>query len=144
MIKVTVNGLEVSQLARNLPVALARDVLLQMSQVAHDRVQAGADRHTKTGALFRSVYNRQTPSGGREVGHDPVAAPYAQWVVFGARPHIIRPKNKKALRFPVFSGFRFAKSVKHPGYRGDDYMTAAANAAVVEFAAIVDRVLKDQ
>mgnify|MGYP001005245243 CR=1 FL=1 len=73
-----------------------RLTILQMSQVAYDDMQAGAGRHNKTGALFRSVYNRSIPKG-REVGHDPGQAPHAIFVVMGTRPHEIRPKNKKAV-----------------------------------------------
>lgn len=143
MIEFKITGVNVAQTwVRDLPPNVAKDVVLRMSQIAYDAVQLGADRHTKTGALFQSVYNRQIPNG-REVGHDPTRAPYAQFVIFGTRPHVIRPKNKKALRWPAGAGFRFAKFVNHPGYRGDDYMTTAADYAVRQFANLVDQSLKD-
>ena len=62
------------------------------------RPSRGAGRHFKTGALFRSLYNRSIPHG-REVGHDPQAAPHALFVNFGTRAHRIYPKSKKALRW---------------------------------------------
>jgi hypothetical protein len=125
-----------------LPAKLEKQVLLQMSQIAYDTAQQGADRHTKTGALFQSLYNRAIPNG-REVGHDPQRAPYAQFVVFGSRPHTITPKNKKALRWAIPGGFAFAKSVKHPGYIGDNYMNRAADEAIRQFDRIVTEALKD-
>ena len=41
---------------------------------------------------------------------------YAAVHEFGTGPFIIRPKNKKALRFSVGGAFHFAKSVRHPGF----------------------------
>ena len=45
----------------------------------------------------------------------------AKWFEEGTKPHIIRPKDKKSLRFRStkgnkgFGNFVFAKEVKHPG-----------------------------
>lgn len=41
---------------------------------------------------------------------------YAAVHEFGTAPYIIRPKNKKALRFSVGTAFHFAKQVRHPGF----------------------------
>ncbi len=135
---------------QQLPLRLEASVIRQMSQVAYDKMQAGAGRHFKTGALFRSLYNRSIPKG-REVGHDPLATrikgtdlSYDRLVIFGTKPHKIYPKNKKALRWSGGGAFHFAKFVNHPGYRGDNYMQAAADAAVVQFAAIVTAAMKEQ
>ena len=126
-----------------LPDKLRREVVLKMSQIAHDTAHAGADKHTNTGALVQSLYNRALPGGGREVGHDPERAPHAIFVHWGTRPHTIRPKNKKALRWAVGGKFAFAKEVQHPGYKGDAWMVRAADDAVKSFAAIVDQAIKD-
>lgn len=120
-----------------IPQSLEREVILQMSQVAYDEIQREADKHTVSGALFDSVYNRQV-DGGREVGHDPKRAPHARWVVFGSRPHVIKPKERKALRWPSGDRFAFARAVNHPGYSGDDYMTRGADAALNRFYQIVN------
>lgn len=142
-IQIQINGADAlrGQLLE-LPKRLEASVLRQMSQIAYDSAQAGAGRHSKTGALFTSLYNRRIPHG-REVGHDPQRAPHALFVNFGTRPHKIYPKNKKALRWAGGGAFAFAKSVNHPGYRGDNYMQAAADAAVVRFAAIVSAAIKE-
>lgn len=126
-----------------IPVKMEASVIRQMSQIAYDRAQAGAGRHSKTGALFRSLYNRSIPNG-REVGHDPQMAPHALFVNFGTRPHKIYPRTKKALRWSGGGVFHFAKVVNHPGYRGDNYMQAAADAAIVQFSAIVTAAMKEQ
>ena len=58
---------------------------------------------------------------------------YGKFIEFGTPPHIIRPKNKKALRFEVgkvarLSGKKsgknivFAKEVKHPGSRPNPFI----------------------
>ena len=130
---------------RGLPPSLERTTLLRMSQIAYDAAQRGAGRHSKpggSGALFQSLYNRSIPKG-REVGHDPQRAPHALFVNLGTRPHEIRPKNKKALRWAGGGLFHFAKVVKHPGYRGDAYVIEAATLAVREFRAIVDQATRD-
>lgn len=143
-ITVRVNGLDtIKGDLLGLTPAVEKSVLRQMSQLAYDKVQEGADRHTKTGALYRSVFNREIPKG-REVGHDPQAAPHALFVVFGTRPHKIQPKTKKALRWAGPNGFRFAKFVNHPGYAGDDYMQRAADDAVRQFDAIVNKAIQEQ
>lgn len=135
---------------QQLPLRLEASVIRQMSQIAYDSAQAGAGRHYKTGALFRSLYNRAIPHG-REVGHDPLGTrikgtdlSYDRLVIFGTRAHRIYPKNKKALRWASGGAFHFAKFVNHPGYRGDNYMQAAADAAITQFATIVNAAMKEQ
>jgi len=50
---------------------------------------------------------------------------YAKFVEFGSAPHIIKPKDKKALRFKGTKkgkGFIFAKEVHHPGSRPQPFI----------------------
>ena len=149
-IKVTIHGVDklVGDIGRLTP-ALEKAVILRMSQVAYDSMQQGAGRHSKTGKLFSSLYNRSIPKG-REVGHDPLGTrlenglSYDVFVIFGTKPHRIYPKNKKALRWSGGGAFHFAKWVNHPGYRGDNYMQVAADAAITQFATIVTNAMKEQ
>lgn len=90
-----------------------------------DYVEAEAAKHNKTGRLVRSIYRRQIATGW-EIGHDPQHAPHALFVHWGARPHVIRRKVKKSLRWPAGGAFAFAKKVDHPGYKGDAWMVRAA------------------
>lgn len=130
MFTITTSGIqETAQCLADVPKMLTKSVVLEMSQIVFDHMQAGADRHTKTGALFQSVYNRAIPDG-REIGHDPGRAPHAMFVVWGTKPHKIKPKTKKALRWAGQGRFIFAKFVNHPGYKGDNYMHDAAREAV--------------
>lgn len=126
-----------------IPESMERSAIRQMSQVAFDSAYKGSDSHSKTGALTRSLYNKMIPKG-REVGHDPSVAPHALFVNLGTRPHKIRPKNKKALRWVGGGGrFVFAGEVNHPGYRGDAYVFRAAAEAVREFAKIIENATKE-
>lgn len=46
---------------------------------------------------------------------------YAQWVIGGAKPHIIRPSAARALHWTNASGSHFAKVVHHPGNKPNDF-----------------------
>ena len=133
---VEINGLkELVFDLRAFPDKIQEKVIARLSQVAYNSAQKGAGRHVVTGALYQSLFNRPI-AGGRQVGHDTRRAPHAKFVIQGTRPHTIRPKNKKALRWVDGNGFRFAKFVNHPGYRGDPYMDAAADDALRQFIQI--------
>lgn len=127
---------------QRMPAEFEHQTILAMSQRAYDVAQVGAGRHNRTGALFQSLYNRSI-QGGREVGHDLERAPEALFINLGTRPHEIRPKTKKALRWAAGGRFIFAGKVNHPGYRGDAYLIEAATQAVREFREIVDKAFKE-
>lgn len=142
-INITVNGVTtVRNELRQLPEAVEASVIRQMAQIAYDSAERSADAHTKTGAMRQSLFARAIPKG-REVGHDLQRAPHALFVQLGTRPHVIEPSKKKALRWTAGGAFVFAKRVNHPGYRGDAYLVRAADDAVRQFAAIVDRALQE-
>ena len=142
-IQIRVNGIDTAKgQLRSLPEKIEASVIRQMAQIAYDSAERGADAHTKTGAMRQSLFARAIPKG-REVGHDLQRAPHALFVQFGTRPHVITPSKKKALRWPSGGAFAFAKRVNHPGDRGDAYLARAADDAVRQFAAIVDRALKE-
>jgi len=59
--------------------------------------------------------------------------PYGETVEKGSKPHVIRPRNKKALAFMPFANFSLAeagahgggvvvKSVRHPGTKGTHFV----------------------
>ena len=57
---------------------------------------------------------------------------YADAMENGSPAHIIKPKNKKALMWMGANGPIFAKSVNHPGYKGDSYLDWALHNVNVE------------
>lgn len=142
-IRVHVSGVETVKLdIAGLPKTIESSVIRQMAQIAYDSAERGADAHTKTGAMRQSLFARAIPKG-REVGHDLTRAPHALFVQFGTRPHVIEPNKKKALRWASGGRFFFAKRVHHPGYRGDAYLSRAADDAIRQFSAIVDRAMQE-
>jgi hypothetical protein len=115
---------------------LSRETTAATAQQIFDQAREGADRHTKTGALVRSLKVRKRAEDRYEVYHDLQTAPHALFVHWGTKPHIIRPKTKKALRWPSGDGFVFAKIVHHPGYKGDPYLIRARTAIGQRFTTI--------
>ena len=55
---------------------------------------------------------------------------YLGYNLFGADPHVIRPRRRRALRFISRSGaLVFATQVNHPGNRGHNFLVEALDAA---------------
>lgn len=52
-------------------------------------------------------------------------ARHARFVHDGTRPHVIRPRQAKALRFVVGGRVVFAARVQHPGTRATNFLSAA-------------------
>ena len=53
---------------------------------------------------------------------------YANFVLYGTRPHEIKakpPRRALRLEFKNLDEFVYRKSVHHPGYRGDDFLYKA-------------------
>lgn len=119
---------------------LSRDVTEATAQEALTRARAAADKHTKTGALVRSLKLRRSGTNQLEVYHDPQIAPHAIFVHWGTRPHVIRPKTRKALRWVSGNEFVFAKIVHHPGYKGDPYLIRARDAVAQQFGRIAGNI----
>jgi len=144
LIELNIEGLaEVQAAFQRLVPETQQQVLNGMAQVAYDTAQRQVDTHTQTGALARSLRLRPEGESAWIIDHNLQHAPHAVFVHWGTRPHVIRPKTKKALRWVGGSGggtgFIFAKFVNHPGYAGDAYLVKAADEAVRQFDAIVRR-----
>jgi len=122
-----------------------REFIARATHDLHERAVKKASPHTKTGRMEQNIAMRANGLTGEVyVENDGMETEagvnYAVFVHFGTRPHDIRPKNKKALRWVGHGDvFRFAKSVRHPGYRGDPFMYDAAD----ETEKIFDQIAKD-
>lgn len=55
---------------------------------------------------------------------------YAQAVNDGTRPHVIRPRNARVLRFVVGGQVVYAKFVNHPGTRANPFLDRALREVV--------------
>lgn len=93
----------------------------------------------KTGNLGRTIHlGAVTPDRAETIA----SADYAAYVERGTRAHVIRPRNRKALAWPVagsarLSGstkkggrVRFARRVQHPGTKPQPFMVPGAKKAV--------------
>lgn len=118
---------------------LAKSVTHNTAQETFDAAYAAADKHTKTGALIRSLKIKEDSPSKYTIYHDLQAAPHAVFVHWGTAAHEIKPVNKKILRWAGGDAFIFARRVHHPGYKGDPYLTSARKAILSQF----ERILKD-
>lgn len=122
----TIDARSVRQTLKQLTEGLAFRSLAAAAEETQEFIEAEAAKHNRSGALVRSVFLRRTGDLSFEVGHDLQVAPHALFVHWGTNPHVIRPKNKKMLRWPAGGKFIFARKVHHPGYKGDPWMVRAA------------------
>ena len=143
MIRININAESLRELRQGVFLA-SRRARKKTGDKIFDLLYAAADKHTRAsrpadryspgvigGALIRSLKQKVTfATGSYGIYHDLRIAPHAIFVHWGTRAHPIpkpgRPMRKKALRFPVGGAFAFAKSVNHPGYRGDPYFVTIA------------------
>lgn len=104
-------------------------------------VRRRVDSHTKSGALLDSLSLRKD-GDDYLIDHDASRAPYAAFVHWGTRPHTIKPRTRKALRWASGGKFFFAKAVRHPGYKGDAWMEDVAREAPAIFDRHVRKLLE--
>lgn len=77
----------------------------------------------RTGKLRSSIVARFISSSGRSVNWEILSpAPYSVFVENPTKPHIIRARNARALRFEIGGRVVFAKQVRHPGTPGFAFM----------------------
>ena len=57
---------------------------------------------------------------------------HGKFVEFGTPPHVIRPKNKKALAFKVGGENIIVKEVHHPGTRPNPFIRTTINTKLVK------------
>ncbi len=96
------------------------------------QVLAAADMRTryrraaphKTGATQASIDIINFRTGGTELRCTATATtPQAKFTDEGTRPHVIRPRRAKALRFRVNGRIVYAQKVSHPGNKGTRWFT---------------------
>lgn len=142
MIRVTIDGIAaIHDNFKRIDAALNKTAITRTAQDVAEYVRNESDKHTKTGALVQSVYQKRI-DGGFEIGHDLQRAPHAVFVHWGTKPHVIKPKTKKALRWSSGGAFFFAKEINHPGNKPDQWMKRAADMAPRMFERQVNELLK--
>lgn len=96
------------------------------------RVEAEARRRAP-GSMGRGNNIRvaiQRGPGGEFRGIVTVAHPAVLYILHGTRPHLIRPRRAQALRFTVGGRVVYAKLVRHPGTRANNFLAASLPAAL--------------
>jgi hypothetical protein len=96
----------------------ADDALLRSNQSPEFRPRTGALQAATTASVLR------LKSGAKIVLKN--AKAYAAAIDRGARPHVIRPRRAKMLRFVAGGGVVFARKVNHPGNRAYRFLYRAA------------------
>lgn len=89
--------------------------------------KARQDVPVRTGNLGRSIREDPQRFAGplRVTGGVTATARYAVFVHEGTRPHVIRPRQARALRFKIGGRIVFARSVNHPGQRAQPFLRNA-------------------
>ena len=68
---------------------------------------------------------------------------YGMFLEYGTRPHIIRPKKKKSLRWSGKGGDIFAGEVNHPGTKATYFLRDSANKTFKNLNKIFKQNMKD-
>lgn len=104
---------------------VGRDIQRRTRKVAQlARTEVGV----RTGELRGSITEDYKLEGDAGVGRVRATAPHAMVHHEGSRPHIIRPRTAKVLRFEVGGTIVFAQQVSHPGTRPNPYLRSALRA----------------
>lgn len=77
---------------------------------------------TRSGRLRAGNRMRVEQQPGRVVGEVHNNTRYAAAVHDGSKPHIIRPRRKKVLRFKVGARIVYARLVNHPGTKAQPWL----------------------
>lgn len=109
--------------ARAIAIGLAAPKVAQVTRKVLNRAKVLAP--VRTGRLRASgkMDLRVTTNG--PTGSVTFTVKYAQWVHDGTRPHIIRAKNKKVLKFRVAGQVLYRPLVHHPGTKPRPFLARA-------------------
>ena len=95
----------------------------------------------RTGRLRRSIRMRRIRRG-YEVSMGGGEAPYAGFLEYGTRGHVIRARRARALRFEIRGEVVYAKYVHHPGLKPRRIMAEAVREASRDLREIASRILR--
>ncbi|MEM3066890.1 MAG: hypothetical protein QXI81_06125 [Nitrososphaerota archaeon] len=132
-VEIDVKGLDVvvQKLSPDTPLALLEKVVSEAACLVNDRIRQFVP--VRTGRLLETTRMEKISPLHIDVVSGGPQAPYAPFVAYGTRPHIIEPVRARALRFEVDGTTVFAKRVMHPGYAGYPYPKLAIEYAIEDF-----------
>jgi hypothetical protein len=108
---------------------MVQDVSERGGDVALQHVQNYPEFKRQSGKLQDATDYRVVRLKGGKLLRIYNPKPYAASIDGGARPHLIRAKNKPYLHFKGRRGWARVKAVKHPGNRPYKFLYRANNAA---------------
>ena len=131
---------------------ISKSFWINVQEEAEDTLLKNVRPHFVTGRLERNSYVDIIPNGvelgvrnnGMMVDWRGGRINYGAFVEYGTRPHTIKPKDKKALRWASGGGFVFAKKVNHPGYKGDSFLRNAAEETFNNLNKIFKKTLQEE
>jgi Fe-S cluster biosynthesis and repair protein YggX len=134
--KITIKNVdETFKVLENIDKEKAKKAIGIVTQVVYENTKTLAKPHIVTGTLEKNIRHKIESEAGiiwiddnnMLVNWNGKRVNYANFVLYGTKPHKIEAKNKKALRFSYknLDEFVFRKSVHHPGYRGDNFLKKA-------------------
>lgn len=132
---------------KNLHPLIIRDATLD----AYSNIRKRAEKHIVTGNMENNISFKVRQMFGEVYIEDNAMMVeykgkkinYATFVLYGTRPHKISPKDKKALRFSSVGNFVFSKLIKHPGYKGDNFLYDGANDTFKKLDNIINKVVEN-
>ena len=127
-------------------------ILVDATEDAFANVKRRAHKHYDTGNMEDNISFRVRKEygevfiedNGMMVEHKGKNINYASFVLFGTRKHIIKPKEKKTLRFSSVGAFVYAKAVKHPGYKGDNFLHEGVQDTFKKIDKIINKVVENE
>lgn len=124
------------QFTQGLKVAMRDSVLLTQNNAS--KIVPGRFKN-QTGNLRRSISQKVFGADkGLVFVND--TAPYGEYVEFGTKPHVIRPKNRKMLAFKSNGITIFAKKINHPGSKPYPFMEPAFQESQPQIERIYDAI----
>jgi len=129
------NVLKEEKLNEAVEIAL-KEGATRYKEMVLDYIDEGKAFRNRTGVLRSSIIAYENKVVAK--------APYAPFVELGTRPHIILPKNKKALRFIKDGKEVFAKKVRHPGSKPYPFLFADIQNRAKEVAKTFLRTLREE
>lgn len=109
--------------------AAVRQVLGQLAALAAGHARATSSFVDRTGNLRNSIERGQRATWAHFVRAGGRKAPYALFIESGSKPHEIKARRKKFLRFEQGGRVVFRKRVFHPGTKPARFMQSARNVA---------------
>jgi len=117
--------------AKKVALEAAEDMVLEADKLAKDHARDKSRKpNLVTGRFFNSIHAEISRSPSSITGKIASNVNYAQALEEGSGPHIIFPRNKKALRFVIGGVAIFAKKVNHPGTPAFRVLGGAADQVV--------------